>query len=187
MLRRYRAADRHYHGLPHIEALLGLAEEFRDALSDPEAVAAAIWFHDAVYDSRATDNEARSADLARKRLASRTDPERLFRIIAMIEATATHVPPPLADSGAALDAAFFLDMDFATLGAPAAAFDRYEAAVRREFGWLGDAQWRSGRTSMLRSILERQHIFHTEPFRRRFEAAARRNISRSLSSLGDPD
>jgi len=184
--RRYRAADRHYHGLAHIEALLGLAEEFRDALSDAEAVQAAIWLHDAVYDSRAADNEARSADLARERLARRADPARLSRIAAMIEATATHVPPALADPGAALDAAFFLDMDLAILGAPAAEFDRYEAAVRREFGWLGETEWRSGRAAALRKFLERPHIFHTGPFRRSLEAAARRNIARSLASLRDP-
>ena len=57
----YRAPDRHYHGLSHIEALLALAQEYRTALSDPDAVEAAIWFHDAIYDSRRSDNETRSA------------------------------------------------------------------------------------------------------------------------------
>jgi len=165
--------------------MLGLAEEFREDLSDREAVEAAIWLHDAVYDSRAPDNEARSAELARERLAGRADPARLSSIVAMIEATATHVPPALADPAAALDAAFFLDMDLAILGAPTAEFDRYEMAVRREFGWLGESEWRSGRATALRRFLERPRIFQTGPFRRRFEAAARRNIARSLESLGD--
>ncbi|TIR62631.1 MAG: hypothetical protein E5X28_03575, partial [Mesorhizobium sp.] len=55
----YQTADRDYHGLPHIEAMLALAAEHRHLLDDPEAVEAAIWFHDAVYDSRAKDNEAK--------------------------------------------------------------------------------------------------------------------------------
>ncbi|TJX20276.1 MAG: hypothetical protein E5W21_34370, partial [Mesorhizobium sp.] len=57
----YRATDRRYHGLAHIEAMLELAADYRRLLHDPEAVEAAIWFHDAIYDSRAKDNEAQSA------------------------------------------------------------------------------------------------------------------------------
>ncbi|TIU73585.1 MAG: hypothetical protein E5W15_07330, partial [Mesorhizobium sp.] len=72
----YSAEDRHYHGLPHIEAMLALADEYRGLLDDPQAVEAAIWFHDAIYDSRAKDNEAKSAQLAEKRLAGRVDPGR---------------------------------------------------------------------------------------------------------------
>jgi predicted metal-dependent HD superfamily phosphohydrolase len=183
LTRLYSAPERHYHGLPHIGTLLRLAGEYRDALSDAEAVEAAIWFHDAVYDSRAADNEERSAALANDRLAPRADPDRLSRIVAMIEATATHAAPKFEEPGATLDAALFLDMDLSILGAPPAEFDRYEAAVRREFGWLGDAAWRSGRAAVLRGFLGRPHIFHTDRFRERFEAAARRNISRSLGSL----
>ena len=44
----YRAPERHYHGLSHIEALLALVQAYRPAVTDPEAVEAAIWFHDAV-------------------------------------------------------------------------------------------------------------------------------------------
>src|ERR1700722_8593408 len=88
--RLYEAQDRHYHGLAHIEAMLALADDYRALLHDAEAVEAAIWFHDAIYDSRAKDNEARSAALAEKDLAGRTDEERIDRITAMIAATATH-------------------------------------------------------------------------------------------------
>ena len=187
LVRLYRAADRHYHGLAHIEALLRLADEYRGSLSDPEAVQAAIWFHDAVYDSRAADNEARSAALARERLALRADPDRLARIAVMIEATATHVVPDFDDPDAAHDAALFLDMDLSILGAPPAEFERYEAAVRREFGWVSDAAWGSGRAAVLQGFLDRPHIFHSDQFRQRFEATARRNISRSLDLLLNPD
>ena len=57
-------AHRAYHTLRHIEACLAW---MRDApLEDDDRIAAefAIWFHDAVYDTRASDNEERSADLA---------------------------------------------------------------------------------------------------------------------------
>src|SRR5260370_12614532 len=50
----YTAADRHYHDLRHIEALLGLADACAGAITDRDAVEAAIWFHDAIYDTRPT-------------------------------------------------------------------------------------------------------------------------------------
>jgi len=179
----YGTKHRHYHGLAHIEALLALAGEYRPALSDPEAVEAAIWFHDAIYDSRAKDNEARSAALALEKLAPRIAGERLARIAAMIEATATHEVPGLADAAARRDAALFLDMDLSILGAAPAAFDAYEQAVRREYGWVAEPAWRAGRAVVLKTFLARPHIFHTREFRDRFERQARENMTRSLAVL----
>jgi len=181
----YGAPDRHYHGLAHIEALLALAWEYRAALADPGAVEAAIWFHDAVYDSRRSDNETMSAQLAMERLASRTGPERLARIAIMIEATATHALPDARDKAADGDAALFLDMDLSILGAAPSAFDAYEAAVRREYGWVEEKAWRAGRAAVLQKFLARPHIFHTQAFRQRFEAQARENLARSLDALAD--
>lgn len=181
----YQAADRHYHGLAHIEAMLALATEYRHLLDDPQAVEAAIWFHDAIYDSRAKDNEANSAELAEKRLAGRVDTHRLARIAAMINATATHQLPPLRDEDALNDAAFLLDMDLAILGAEPAVFESYERAVRSEYGWVEEPMWRAGRSAVLKSFLARPHIFHTTVFRDRFEAQARENLDRSLQALQD--
>ncbi|MDX8448910.1 HD domain-containing protein [Mesorhizobium captivum] len=179
----YQAGDRHYHSLAHIEAMLALAGEYRRLLHDPEAVKAAIWFHDAIYDSRAKDNEAKSADLAKKKLAGRASPDRIARIAAMINATATHQLPPLSDEKAANDTALLLDMDLAILGAEPDAFDAYEKAVRREYGWVEEPMWRAGRAAVLKSFLARPHIFHTAEFRQRFEAKARQNLERSLATL----
>ena len=179
----YQAPGRHYHGLAHVEALLALAREYLADLADPRAVEAAIWFHDAIYDSRRSDNEARSAALAAAKLAPRVEPARLSRITAMIEATATHVLPDLGDEAATRDAAFFLDMDLSILGAPQSAFDSYEAAVRREYAWVDDEAWAAGRAAVLRKFLARPTIFHTEAFRQRFETAARINIARSIAAL----
>ena len=182
----YRADDRHYHNLAHIEAMLALAADYRALLSDPEAVEAAIWFHDAIYDSKAKDNEARSASLARNKLAGRTDAGRLDRIGAMILATATHQLPRFDDDAATRDASLFLDMDLSILGAAPDAFDAYERAVRREYGWVEEPMWRAGRGAVLKDFLARPRIFHTEEFRQRFEPQARLNMARSLETLQRP-
>ncbi|MER8480718.1 hypothetical protein [Mesorhizobium sp. M0199] len=181
----YDAADRHYHDLGHIEAMLALANDYKALLHDPEAVEAAIWFHDAIYDGRAKDNEARSAALAETKLAGRADAQRIRRIAAMITATAGHELPSLGDQHSVRDAALFLDMDLAILGAAPDVFDAYEQAVRREYQWVDEPMWRAGRAAVLKGFLARPHIFHSEEFRRRFETQARQNMARSLRALGD--
>lgn len=179
----YRAPGRHYHGLSHIEALLALCGRHRTALADPEAVEAAIWFHDAVYDSTRRDNELKSAELAVTRLTGVVEPKRLQRIAKMIEATATHQVPDFADEAARRDAALFLDMDLSILGAPATEFDAYEQAVRLEYGWVEEQAWRAGRAAVLKKFLARPHIFHTGIFRESHEQQARENIARSIARL----
>ena len=183
LIAMYSAPDRHYHGLAHIEAMLDLAGEYHTALSDPEAVEAAIWFHDAVYDTRRNDNETKSAEFAARRLSGRTDRERVDLVGKMIEATATHQVPELATNTARMDAAFFLDMDLSVLGALPEQYHSYEEAIRREYAWVGEAAWRAGRTAVLKNFLSRSRIYHTDNFRLRYEAQARENMARSLATL----
>lgn len=179
----YSAEDRHYHGIAHIRALLGLLDEYRSCFSDAEAIEAVIWFHDAIYDSRAKDNEARSADLARDKLTEAASAERLDRIVRTIEATATHTVPDIEPETARHDAALLLDMDLSVLGAEPGTFDAYEAAVRREYAWVEEPLWVIGRSNVLRTFLTRDHIFHTEIFRSRYEQQARENLRRSIDAL----
>src|SRR5437773_9783161 len=100
LVRAYSAPDRHYHNLAHIEAMLALLRAHERALSDPASVEVAIWFHDAVYDTRRHDNEKKSAELAAERLAGLLSPDRIDRITSMIRATAGHVVPEGLDETA---------------------------------------------------------------------------------------
>jgi predicted metal-dependent HD superfamily phosphohydrolase len=186
LISAYTATSRHYHDLRHIEALLGLADACAELIADREAVEAAIWFHDAIYDTRCRDNEERSAALAVARLAGTTDDDRVTRIAAMIRATAGHALPDFADAAARRDCALFLDMDLAILGSPAAEFDAYEAAVRREYDWVPEAQWKLGRRAVLAHFLARPEIYATPHFQASHEAAARRNLARSIARLDRP-
>src|SRR5262249_22650221 len=181
----YTAPDRYYHDLRHIEVLLGLADACASAITDHDAVEAAIWFHDAIYDTRRNDNEDRSAALAAARLAGATDEARIARIAAMIRATAGHTMPDFADAAARRDCALFLDMDLAILGSPPADFDVYEVAVRREYDWVTEPQWKLGRRAVLVQLLARPAIYATARFQASHEAAARRNLARAIARLGE--
>ena len=146
---------------------------------------AAIWFHDAVLDTRRDDNEARSADLARQWLAGRAPSERIAAVAMMIEATATHAIPRTASASLEKETALFLDMDLSILGASPERFDAYEAAVREEYAWVPEDAWRKGRADVLKRFLERPAIYRIPRFHDAMEKQARANIVRSLEKLGD--
>jgi predicted metal-dependent HD superfamily phosphohydrolase len=183
LVRAYAAPERHYHSLAHIEAMLGLMRSYEDALSDPQSVEAAIWFHDVIYDTRRHDNEEKSAELAISRLAELLSPDRIALIACMIRATAGHIVPDGLDDAQRRDCALFLDMDLSILGSTPDVFTAYEEAVRREYGWVPDALWREGRRKVLQGFLDRPAIYASPQFRASHEAAARANLTRSLERL----
>jgi predicted metal-dependent HD superfamily phosphohydrolase len=178
--RRYRGPGRFYHTWEHIADCLAELDTAPSLCDAPATVELALWFHDAVYDPRATDNEARSAVLLREaagRLGVGADlADRAARLI-MATAHRADVTPPDRD-GAAIR-----DIDLAILGAPPARFGAYEAAVRREYGFLPDPEWRAGRSRVLRMFLELPRIFHTDVFHDRLEQQARTNLAASLERL----
>jgi predicted metal-dependent HD superfamily phosphohydrolase len=80
------------------------------------------------------------------------------------------------------DARYIVDADLSILGAPVEEFDRYEGQVRREYGFVPEAEWRERRPSVLGRFLARARIFQTPEFAR-FEAPARANLARSIARL----
>jgi predicted metal-dependent HD superfamily phosphohydrolase len=183
LVRAYAAPERHYHNLTHIKAMLGLKSSYENALSDPQTVEAAIWFHDAIYDTRRHDNEEKSAELAASRLTGLLSPDRVALVAGMIRATAGHHVPAGLDDTQRRDCALFLDMDLSILGSTPHVFAAYEDAVRREYGWVPDALWREGRRKVLQGFLDRPAIYASPQFRASHEAAARANLMRSLERL----
>lgn len=61
----YSEPHRAYHTVQHLEECLEKLKELEDQAMHLGEVELGLWFHDAIYDVRATDNEARSADWAR--------------------------------------------------------------------------------------------------------------------------
>ena len=125
-------------------------------VSDLGAVLAAAFYHDAVYDPRATDNEDQSARLAVRVLgelgwsAARCD-----TVARLVRATAGH------DADGDADCAVLLDADLAVLGAEPAAYQAYVTGVRAEYAHLDAAAWRTGRAAVLRDLLARRPLYAT--------------------------
>lgn len=181
--RHHDEPHRGYHGWSHPQALLALADEITEDLCDPVAVEAAILFHDAIYDPRASDNERRSAELADRVLAGHISDASRARAVRLIDATARHAIPDDLPEDEIEDMARFLDLDLSILGAPAQDFDAYEAGVRHEYAHIPAAVFAQGRAAILRRFLERDRLYLSDWGLERFEAAARANLRRSINAL----
>ncbi len=171
---RYRQPSRHYHTLDHVAAVLDVLDEL-GGRSAPLALAS--WYHDAVYDTRAADNEELSAEFAREALPPLGVATAVIEEVArLILLTKTHQTAGDDVSGLQL-----VDADLAILGASAPVYDRYAAAIRREYAWVPEAAYRAGRRRVLDGFLARQRLFH---FLQAAESPARANLQRESAALG---
>jgi predicted metal-dependent HD superfamily phosphohydrolase len=177
---RYAEPHRAYHTDEHIARTLSLLDGVLGHLDRPDEAELAVWLHDLVYEPRATDNEARSADLAADWLAKGgADAALGERVRALILAT-RHAAPPTEH-----DARYVVDADLSILGASPADFDRYELQVREEYRFRSETEWRTGRARLLRGFLDHPRLFLTGEFAV-FEAPARANLARSIARLEAP-
>lgn len=175
---RYAEPHRAYHTLDHIAHCLDEFEAARTLAREPSAVELALWYHDAVYDPRAKDNEEKSAALAVDVVRGSGHPDALGRRVAEMILASTH--RAASDDP---DTRLFTDIDLSILGRPEAVFDEYERQVRREYAWVPEPMFRAGRSAILSSFLERPSLYLTDFFRGKCEKAARANLERSIARL----
>jgi predicted metal-dependent HD superfamily phosphohydrolase len=179
IVRAYGGPDRHYHDLRHIAECLRSLDGVRGLSQDPVALELALWWHDFVYDTRASDNEERSADAAGKVLADAgLNGAVVDRVRELILITRHDREPRTPDQ------ALIMDIDVAILGSAPSAFDVYEADVRREYAWVPEPIFWAKRAEILRGFLARPHLYQTDHFRSRLEAQARANLERSIARAG---
>lgn len=173
----YTESGRFYHTDKHVAECLTHFQRLRALATRPSEIEVALWFHDAVYDTRKSDNEERSAEWAKSFLKSAgCSADSIARIERLILSTKTHEPH---DS----DAEIMLDVDLGILGTPPYVFENYDAAIRREYHWVPEAQFREGRAQVLSGFLERPEIYRTSLFLNQYEYQARQNLTKKIEEL----
>lgn len=178
--RAYGEPHRRYHTRRHIEQCLALLDQVPDLMvSERQVLEWAIWWHDVVYDPKAPDNEARSAEMAKRDLRElgatihqRDEVARLIRL------TAGHQ----VEEGDRLGE-ILVSIDLAILGAAPADYDAYAAQVRAEYAHVPEDLWRTGRARVLQHFLDAPVIYPDPAFASRLEAPARANLQRELAAL----
>ena len=179
LMERYAEPHRIYHNTFHVMSVVrdssALADAFAFTVEERSILALAACAHDVIYDRKPGEDERASAVWARERLAG-VEEEHVARVESLVLATITHSSDdPLAH--------VLLDADLAILGSEPDHYDRYSQAVRQEYARYDDELWRAGRAGVLKTLLEREDLFVTEPARQLWDAAARINLARELQSL----
>ncbi len=182
LLDRWAEPHRCYHTTQHLREMLGALDLVSAGAEVPVAVRCGAYWHDAVYEPTAPDNEQRSAALAGAALSRLgLAPQVIRDVTRLILLTTSHAPAPDDMPGALL-----CDADLAVLAATAERYTAYAAGVRAEYAHLSDEAFRRGRVAVLAALLDRPQLFNTVEGHRRWESAARDNLHAELDRLSGP-
>lgn len=178
LMSRYYESTRHYHSLQHLRECLQHFATYSHLAENPEEVELALWFHDAIYDPHAKDNEEQSALLAEDELTKLNLPkDRIDRIKDLILITKHTAQPQTADE------ALIVDIDLSILGADEKRFNEYEVQIRQEYAFVEEPVFKSARKAILESFLNRETIYTTEEIRNNLENQARINLESAIRAL----
>lgn len=166
-----------YHSWRHILHGLSLLFDYRTDIPEFDAALIAWLNHDRIYDARKSDNEERSAELARQ-MCLDFGREDLADLAVELVLDTRHEANPRTETGK-----WIVGIDLAILGECPERYDEYEANIRREYAHVPDAMYRLGRRQVLGRFAEMDRIYDVLELRERFEQRAKSNLKRALSAL----
>ena len=178
LIRRYQELHRFYHNVNHIQFCLLQLSRVRKLADQPDAIETSIWFHDSIYDPKSYDNEEKSASLAEKLLSEANVSLYLIELVIemILETKHRHKPEKT-------DVQTILDIDLSILGTENQEYDNYEKGIRREYIFIDKRKYAIARIKVLKEFLDREEIYFTEYFIKRYEEKARENINKTIDSL----
>lgn len=178
LVRAYSNNNRFYHNLLHIQDVLNIASLLEPLANKFVAIQMAVWFHDIIYDPKAKDNEEKSAEYAFVSLSNLNVPSSVINYVySMILDTRNHADPSTIDSQ------ILLDSDLSILGSDQSKYKVYARAIRQEYSWVSDAEYRIGRKRVLKSFLQRDRIYFSDKAFQMLEMKARENMNAEISNL----
>ena len=163
-----------YHNLTHIADCLRKFRDSNHLAQDPLAIEVAIWFHDIIYDPKASDNEEQSACVAKSFLL---DSPLAHKVFELILDTSHHQEPQNNDGK------LICDIDLSILGSDTEDYLAYAKAIREEYSWVSSTDYTRGRSKVLENFLSRERIYSLPFFEEKYEQQARSNLSQELESL----
>ena len=177
LLSRYAETWRKYHTPQHLAECLEGFEAAIHLAETPAVLEAALWFHDAIYVPRSSDNEAQSAALATAVLAASGVTADVCAQVARLVMVTRHDALPSTP-----DEALLVDIDLSILGASTQRFAEYEQQVRAEYAFVPGMVFRHKRRQILESFQSRPRLYSTEFFHAHLEAQARINLAAAIAA-----
>ncbi|WP_261624978.1 DUF4031 domain-containing protein [Nesterenkonia marinintestina] len=182
LLQRWSAPHRSYHSPTHLAAVLrtvGVLERAGELPTElRRRTLLAAWYHDAVYDGVAGEDEEASAELAEEQLDGLVTDAEVAEVGRLVRLTATHTPEDSDVGGAVLT-----DADLEVLGRDETGYLRYTEQVRHDYAHVPDDAFAAGRAEVLRGLLEHPPLYRTVTGRRLWEAQARANLEAEVRRL----
>jgi len=174
----YSQRKRYYHNLIHLDNMLAELEKVKNQLSNWPALLFALYYHDIVYNVLQHNNEAKSADVAAKRMKKLgIKDSTVEKCTALILSSKTHEATNDSDTN------YFTDSDLFILGCPWDVYKTYAVNVRKEYGFYPDMAYKAGRKKIIAHFLGMKQIFKTDYFNGHYELLARQNLNRELEEM----
>lgn len=167
----YNEPQRVYHNLQHIGHCLTAFDKVRHLPESADSLELAIWFHDAVYQPGASNNELMSAKLYCARAEGMHKPDMIERVNRLIMAT-LHSSVDIDD----LDSKFMVDIDLFSFALPWDKFLSDSENLRRESGIVSDQEYYQKQFQFQQGLLQKEHFFLTDYFIEHGEENARSNL-----------
>ncbi|MFP8967456.1 hypothetical protein ACKC9G_12810 [Pokkaliibacter sp. CJK22405] len=174
--RLYAETGRHYHNGCHIKHCLLWLDRYRSHAENADAIELALWFHDAVYQFDARDNEQKSAELFMHFTAGADEAFRQH-VYELILAT-TH-----RESPANIDQALIMDIDLSSFALPWHPFIKDSMKCRKEKPFLTDPEFFERQICFWQSLLARPAFFFSPVFFQEHEHQARQNVRKLLELM----
>lgn len=179
LLKAYSSQERYYHNLVHIQKILGIVKRLEPLADNFLAVQMAAWFHDVVYDAKSPKNEEKSAEYASSSLSKLGIPPTIINnVVKMILNTKNHQASPED-----IDSHILLDADLSIFGSEESEYIAYSQAIRQEYSWVPDSEYKIARKRILHNFLEQDRIYFTDKIFNLLERKARENISNEMLKL----
>jgi predicted metal-dependent HD superfamily phosphohydrolase len=172
MVAAYQENQRVYHTRQHIEDCLTLYDRIKSRLQNPDALELAIWYHDAIYEIGAKDNERNSADLFLQH-GRDVFPGPLCDIVEKHIMATLHRGDPLLH----IDSCYMVDIDLASFGKPWDIFINDAEKVRMEMPHVPDHLFYPSQFAFQNTLLDRRQFFQSDYFFERYEETARYNLA----------
>jgi pantetheine-phosphate adenylyltransferase len=156
-----------------------MLQKHSDLAEHYDEIVSALMFHDYIYDTHVPDecSVLRSANASREILSDLiSEKEKLDRISGCILST-THKREPNTN-----DEALTMDIDLSMLMAYAP--EAIEFMIRKEYEWVPLPEYLRARKNILIRLFLRDHIYHTETFRKLYEVETRHRILKMIRYNG---
>jgi predicted metal-dependent HD superfamily phosphohydrolase len=177
LLSNYTEKHRRYHTLAHIDYCLKQFDNSKEAISEPNAVEMAIWFHDVLHSPGAPNNERNSADVYVGTARGFFAQEFVNTVRQLILVTAHGATP------ATWDERYMCDIDLSSFAKPWQEFLTDCEDLRGEQVDTSDADYHLANLAFMQKMLTRPRIFYTDGFCETHERPARANIQAYIDAL----